>query len=126
MNFDCDFYGSGLEYDEGGDDFSTVLMLAICKEDVPMVRLLLEHGANVHKARPNFKESNNSDDEDSDGEQKETPLLVAQKTGNAAIIELLKVWAANAMMMHEAIFGWADEDEDGLLSLEEFIRLQRR
>eukprot|EP01047_Picozoa_sp_COSAG01_P012284 COSAG01_NODE_550_length_15593_cov_12.422422_6_plen_127_part_00 len=26
--------------------------------------------------------------------------------------------------MIDAIFGWADEDEDGLLNLEEFVRLQ--
>jgi ankyrin repeat protein len=85
---DCDFDLSYGRYEDGdqGDDFSTVLIIAIRKQDLPMVRLLLEHGADPNKATPNFAEDS---DEEDQGNPKETPLLAALKTGNAPIIELL-------------------------------------
>ena len=54
-------------------------MIAARKQDLPMVRLLLKHVADVHK------EVNNVDDA-----KTQTVLSVALVTGNAAIIELLK------------------------------------
>ena len=84
-DFECD-YG---RYEDGdqGDDFSTVLIIAVRKQDLPMVRLLLEHGADANKATPNFAEDSDEEDED---KPEETPLSVALETGNAPIIELLK------------------------------------
>eukprot|EP01050_Picozoa_sp_SAG11_P006046 SAG11_NODE_454_length_9347_cov_4.117539_4_plen_215_part_00 len=70
-----------------GDDFSTVLMVAIRKQDLPMARLLLDHGAGVNTAKPNFAGDH---DENQDEKPGEMPLSVALETGNVAIIELLK------------------------------------
>jgi hypothetical protein len=88
--------------------FSTMLMIAARKEDLPMVNLLLKHGNDVNKtfgadwaavslwkASHNESENENEDESEDESEDeieslKETPLSVALKTGNAAIIELLK------------------------------------
>ena len=82
------------EYEEekhSDNDFSTVLMLAIRKQDLPMVRLLLDHGADANKATPKFAGGEDeSGDENDDEKPGELPLSVAFKTGNEAIIELLK------------------------------------
>eukprot|EP01050_Picozoa_sp_SAG11_P037506 SAG11_NODE_14822_length_598_cov_1.314629_1_plen_184_part_01 len=74
-------YGANVDLEEDWHDDemevrSTVLMIAIRKHDLPMVRLLLEHGANVNKAAL--------------GDEEMTPLSEALKTGNAPIVELLK------------------------------------
>jgi len=89
---DSDFDRS-YRYEEGdqGDDFSTVLMVAVRKQDLPMVLLLLEHGADASKAKPSF--AHYPDEED---KPEETPLSVALETGNAPIIELLKSKGATA------------------------------
>ena len=80
-------------------DFSTVLMVAIRKQDLPMVRLLLEHGADVNKTKPNFADgdSDEEDEDETDNQDEkpsELPLSVALETGNEAIIELLKAKGA--------------------------------
>ena len=100
---DCDFdveegsrYSDGLEERDHGDDYSTVLMVAIRRQDLPMVRLLLDHGAGVNKAKPNFandedeSEDENDENDENDDEPKTLPLSVALETGNETIIELLK------------------------------------
>ena len=75
------------------DDFSTVLMIAARKQDLPMVRMLLEHGADANKSDQHefLLESGVLKDK-----PKKTPLSVALEIGNAAIIELLKSKGANA------------------------------
>jgi ankyrin repeat protein len=69
------------------DDFSTVLIIAARMENLPMVRLLLEQGADVNEARPDFAAVDAGCD---DNKLAETPLSVALGTGNAHVIELLK------------------------------------
>jgi hypothetical protein len=92
---ESDFHDS-FEPDESADiepddhDFSTVLMVAIHKQDLSMVRLLLEHGADANKAKPEFCKDSDEEDEGEDDKPGELPLSVALETGNAAIIELLK------------------------------------
>ena len=75
------------EEGDRGDDFSTVLIIAVRKQDLSMVRLLLEHGADANKAMPTFAGDH---DRNQDGKPVELPLSVALETGNAPIIELLK------------------------------------
>ena len=89
-----DYYSRIVEQELGcDDDFSTVLMIAARMENLPMVRLLLEHGADVNEARPDFAAV------DAGGrwqrQMAETPLSVALGTGNAHVIELLKSKGAN-------------------------------
>jgi ankyrin repeat protein len=73
------------------DLLSTVLTVVVRKQNLPMVRLLLEHGADVNKATSLDLSVNKEEvDEDNEDETEKTPLSVALETGNAAIIELLK------------------------------------
>ena len=90
-----DCYGFQNYYADGdrGDDFSTVLIVAVRKQDLPMVRLLLDHGADVNKAKPKFTDGAAAFEVDQSGE---LPLSVALKTGNAPIIELLQSKGAKA------------------------------
>ena len=74
---------------DDGSDLSTALKVSIRKQDLPMVRLLLNNGADVNKVQPKFAD----DQGDKPGE---LPLSVALETGNAAIIELLKSKGAAA------------------------------
>jgi len=82
-------------YEEGdrGDDFSTVLIIAVRKQDLPMVRLLLEHGADANMAKPKIAGDHKNNQDKKPGE---LPLAVALETGNAPIIELLKSKGAKA------------------------------
>eukprot|EP01050_Picozoa_sp_SAG11_P011557 SAG11_NODE_1233_length_5450_cov_5.983368_3_plen_75_part_00 len=67
-----------------------MLAVAVRNQNMPMARLLLEHGADVNKATSSFPDKDEDDDYDDDDEDKETPLSVALWIGNAAVIELLK------------------------------------
>ena len=78
-----------------------------CRADV--VRLLLQHSADVYISRPNFKESEDTDDDDIDGEPKEAPLSVGLITGNTAIIELLKSKGATATSRLFASAVWGND-----------------
>ena len=78
---------------------STVLIIAVRKQDLSMVRLLLQHGANVNKAEVVFGKGNSDEDEDDhylfepledSGKLDTTPLSVALETKNVAIIELIR------------------------------------
>jgi ankyrin repeat protein len=73
------------------DLLSTVLAVVVRKQNLPMARLLLEHGADVNEATSlDLSVNKEEDDEDDEDETEETPLSVALETGNVAIIELLK------------------------------------
>jgi ankyrin repeat protein len=76
-----------------------VLIIAVRKQDLSMVRLLLQHGANVNKAEVVFGKGNSDEDEDDhylfepledSGKLDTTPLSVALETKNVAIIELIR------------------------------------
>jgi ankyrin repeat protein len=69
-------------------DMSTVLAVAVRKQNLPMARLLLEHGADVNKTKSldNLGYEVGCDE----NEEVKTLLSMALETGNAAIIELLK------------------------------------
>ena len=69
-------------------------MIAARKQDLPMVRLLLKHGADVHeevnKQTERYNWGATPASSSGDDAKTQTEISVALGTGNAAIIELLK------------------------------------